>query len=98
MTSASLIGHITVKDPEKWNSYRERVPSTLKPWGAEIIFRGKCVEVLEGKHPYSDVVVISFPNKAAIDGWHNSPAYQALIPLRREAAEVVLLACETPPG
>jgi uncharacterized protein (DUF1330 family) len=37
------------------------------------------------------VVVGWFPDRAALEAWHASPAYQALIPLRTEAAEVDLL-------
>jgi len=35
-------------------------------------------------------VVIRFPSLADAQGWHASAAYQALIPLRQEAADVIL--------
>jgi uncharacterized protein (DUF1330 family) len=41
-------------------------------------------------NPHPDIVVIRFPSLADAQGWHASPAYQALIPLRQEAADVVL--------
>ena len=95
MSIAYLIGHITVKDADKWAAYRERVPATLAPWGAELVLRGERVAVLAGEHAHADVVVIRFPSREAVNGWHSSAAYQALIPLRQQAAEVVLLSCET---
>ena len=98
MNAAYLVGHIIVKDAEKWNKYREQVPATLEPWGAGITFRGKCIAVFSGEHAYDDIVVIRFPSKEAINSWHASPAYQALLPLRQQAAEMLLLAYETPPG
>lgn len=88
---AYVIGHITVKDPAKWAEYRARVPATLAPWQAELVFRGERLAVLGGEHQHTDTVVIRFPNAAAIDGWYNSAAYQALIPLRREAADLDLV-------
>ena len=94
MGNAYVIGHITVKDAEKWEAYRSGVPATLAPWGAELVFRGGNAAVLAGEHAHSDVVVIRFPDRAAVDAWHASPAYQALISLRRQAADVVLLAYE----
>lgn len=94
MSAACLIGHITIKDAEKWAAYRSQVPATLEPWGAELVFRGQRVAVLAGEHPHSDVVVIRFPSREAIAGWHSSAAYQALIPLRQQAADVVLLSYE----
>lgn len=89
--SACVIGHITVKDAEKWAQYRAQVPATLAPWGAELLFRGKRAAVLSGEHAHTDTVVIRFPDAAAVAGWYNSPAYQALIPLRRQAADLVLV-------
>jgi uncharacterized protein (DUF1330 family) len=92
MSTACLIGHITVKDEALWAEYRSKVPATLTPWGGELLLRGKRVAVLAGEHSYTDVVVIRFPDQAALNGWHASAAYQALIPLRQQAADVVLLA------
>lgn len=91
MSQACVIGHITIKNPEKWTEYRSQVPATLAPWGAELLFRGQLTEVLAGAHEHTDTVVIRFPDIAALNGWHTSPAYQALIPLRQQAAHVVLL-------
>ncbi len=89
--SACVIGHITVKDPAKWAEYRSRVPATLEPWGAELVLRGEKVAVLGGRHGRDATVVIRFPDIDAVNGWFGSPAYQALIPLREEAAEVDLI-------
>ena len=94
MSTACLIGHITVKDEALWAEYRSKVPATLAPWGGELLLRGKRFAVLSGEHSYTDVVVIRFPDQAALDGWHASAAYQALIPLRQQAADVILLAYE----
>ncbi len=97
MNAAYLVGHITIKDADKWRRYREQVPATLQPWGAGVSFRGKLVAVLSGEHSYDDIVVIRFPGVEAVNNWHASPAYQALLPLRKEAAEMLLLAYEAPP-
>ncbi|HEX9194501.1 MAG TPA: DUF1330 domain-containing protein [Azonexus sp.] len=89
--NACVIGHITVRDQEKWAQYRAQVPATLVPWGAELLFRGRVDSVLAGNHPHTDTVVIRFPDRAAVTAWYRSPAYQALIPLREQAAELVLI-------
>jgi uncharacterized protein (DUF1330 family) len=94
MNCAYLIGHVTVKNPQRWAEYTSRVPATLSPWGAELVFRGKRVAVLAGDHAHADVVVIRFPSVAAVDQWFSSAAYQSLIPLREQAADVVLLSYE----
>ena len=93
--SAYVIGHITVKDPQKWQRYRERVPATLAAWGAEVVLRGRRVAVLSGEHAHTDTVVIRFADANSVSGWYASPDYQALIPLREEAAEMVLICYES---
>jgi uncharacterized protein (DUF1330 family) len=89
--SACVIGHISVRDEAKWAQYRAQVPATLAPWGAELLFRGNLSSVLNGQHPHTDTVIIRFPDQAAVDGWYQSTAYQALIPLRQQAADLDLL-------
>ena len=89
--SACVIGHITVRDEDKWAQYRAQVPATLAPWGAELLFRGQRAAVLSGDHAHTDTVVIRFPDTAAVDGWYQSAAYQALIPLRQQAADLDLV-------
>jgi len=95
MNAAYIIGHITVKDHVKWDEYRNKVPATLAPWGAEMIFRGKLCSVLSGNHRHIDAVVIRFPDLEALNHWHASAEYQTLIPLRQKAAEMELLSYET---
>lgn len=93
--AAYVIGHITVKDPEKWAEYRSRVPATLAPWRAELVLRGKRAAVLSGHHNHTDTVVIRFPDTESIVKWYNSAAYQELIPLRTQAAEMELICYES---
>ena len=89
--SAYVIGHISIKDPEKWAAYRSQVPATLAPWNAELVFRGKRMAVFSGEHPHTDTVVLRFADADSARAWFASPAYQALIPLREQAADVVLI-------
>ena len=92
--AAYVIGHITVKDPAKWAEYRAKVPATLARWGGEVVLRGQRFAVLTGQHQYTDTVVIRFPDANAIIGWYGSPEYQAIISIREQAADMVLVAYE----
>ncbi len=94
MKKAYLIGHITVKNKEKWAEYRDKVPATLEPWDAEVVLRGKLCSVLSGNHGHTDTVVIKFPDLKSLNGWYSSQKYQALIPLRQDAAKMDLLSYE----
>jgi uncharacterized protein (DUF1330 family) len=88
---AYVIGHITVKDSEKWVEYRSRVPETLQPWGGELVLRGKRNGVLSGQHNHTDTVVIRFPDADSVNKWYNSAAYQKLVSLRTQAADMDLI-------
>src|SRR3546814_6252185 len=83
-TAAFIVGHIKVKDQEKWAEYCRRVPGTVAPWGGEVIIRGTRTAVLTGEHDYTDTVLIRFPDARSITGWHDSPAYQELTKVRKQ--------------
>jgi len=89
--AAYLIGHITVKDPERWERYVQGVGKSLQPHAAEIIFRGRRAAVLAGIHKHENTVVIKFPDQATLQAWYNSAEYQALISLRDSAADVTII-------
>jgi uncharacterized protein (DUF1330 family) len=93
--TAYLIAHVTVKDSDQWQVYVDSVGATLEPFGAEVVFRGKRAAVLAGEHRYDTVAVLKFPDEAAINNWYHSEAYQALIPTRTRAADVVFVSYQT---
>jgi uncharacterized protein (DUF1330 family) len=92
MPNAYVVGQISVKDERKWVEYRNQVPATIAPWGGEVVFRGKKASDFAKENPHTDIVVIRFPSMEAAKTWEASPAYQSIIPLRQEAAEVMLTA------
>lgn len=95
MPAAYAIGRINVKNERLWAEYRSKVPDTLLPWQGELVFRGTRFLELAGPCPEADVVVLRFPDADALQSWFSSAAYQALIPLREAAADVILTAYET---
>lgn len=92
--AAYLIGHITVKDPELWQTYTAGVGASLAPYGGEVVFRGRRASVLAGELNHGLAVVIRFADHDTLLRWHGSASYQALIPARDRAAEVVLAGYE----
>ena len=91
---AYVIGHVTVKNEQRWAEYRSSVPATLLEWGGELVLRGERRAVWDGTHRHTDTVVLRFASLDAATRWHESAAYQALIPLRHEAADVDLILFE----
>ena len=92
--SAYVVGQINIIDSLKWQQCRDQVPGTLVAWNAELVFRGVKASNLALQNPYTDIVVIRFPTLGAAHGWFQSEAYQALIPLREAAAQVLLTSYE----
>lgn len=78
--------------------YLARMDATLDPWQGRFLIHGARPEALEGAWK-GDVIVIEFPDRAAAQGWYDSAAYQAILPLRRDHAKgVVFLVDGVSPG
>ncbi len=96
--SAFVIVHTTVKDPEKFKAYGQSARPTVAAHGGEFALRGKVTGVLAGEHAHQNAVVIKFPDLDTLNNWYNSPEYQALIPNREEAADMIFISCDEPPA
>jgi uncharacterized protein (DUF1330 family) len=70
------------------------VRESLQPFDAELVFRGRKASVLAGEHAHQLAVVIRFADHATLTRWFRSEAYQALVPIRDRAADVVIVGYE----
>jgi uncharacterized protein (DUF1330 family) len=61
--------------------YIERIQETMDPFRGRFLVHGAEVEVREGSWP-GTIVVIGFPSMNEARTWYDSPAYQAILPLR----------------
>jgi uncharacterized protein (DUF1330 family) len=66
--------------------YIERIQATLDPFGGRFLVHGAQVEVKEGSWP-GTVVIVEFPDTDQARAWYDSPAYQAILPLRTNNIE-----------
>lgn len=89
--AAYCVGNICVKDAKAWEQYRGRVAATLVQYGGEVMFRGDLKQVFSGAGGHDSVVALRFENPEAAKRWHDSPEYQALVPIREQGAEVTLM-------
>ncbi len=92
--SSYLIVHATIKDPDKLKQYGAAASEIVRAHGGEIVTRANVTDVLIGTHDHQICVILKFPDGAALKAWYNSPDYQALVPLRDEAANMVFIAAE----
>ncbi len=93
--SVMLVGRVQVKDSDIWHNYVTGVGKSLEPFKAKTVFRGRQFEDIAGRTSYSDIVLIEFRDRETAVNWFKSSAYQALIPIRKLAADVQISLYET---
>jgi uncharacterized protein (DUF1330 family) len=84
---AYLIAETEVTDRAAFQKYAEKVPETLAPFSGSFhyVVRGGKTQALEGQPPKS-IVVIAFDSTDKALAWYNSPAYEAIRPIRQGAS------------
>ena len=94
--TAFFVATATLKDPQKFQEYAQKAGETLVPHQGELVLRGKKDDVLAGHANHQTVGIIKFPNQDALTAWFNSDAYQAIVPLRDEAADMTIVTYSVP--
>jgi uncharacterized protein (DUF1330 family) len=77
-----LIANIEVKDPAKFEEYRQKVVPVIEKFGGRYLIRGGDVRHLEGNLPLQRLVVLEFPTLEAVQRFYNSAEYEPILKLR----------------
>ncbi len=85
--AAYVIVGVDVDDPDAYSTYARDVPATLEPFAGRFLVRGGDWSLLEGEWPSSRIVVLEFPSVEQATAWHESPQYQAILPIRKQNAK-----------
>ena len=94
--TAFFVARAEIKDPAKFQEYGQKAGPTLQHYGGEFVARGKLAVVLtEGSAP-PVTAVARFKDTETAKAWYQSAEYQALIPLRDEAADITIAVYEDP--
>jgi uncharacterized protein (DUF1330 family) len=91
---AYLIADTNIHDHKTYDEYKRQVLPTIAKFGGRFLVRGGPHEILEGHWSPHRIVVIEFPDMAAIKAWYNSPEYAPLLTMRQPAASDHLVAVE----
>lgn len=94
--TAFFIATSRIKNPQIFADYGTKAGATLAPFGGELVVRGKAGDTLAGASDHQAVGVVRFQDMGALKAWYHSADYQALIPLRDEAADMTLVTYEEP--
>jgi len=82
---AYLISEIDVTDSTAYEPYKKAASESIAKHGGKYVVRGGKSIALEGAAP-KRIIVLEFPSMEAAQAFHQSPDYQAAIPLRKKAA------------
>lgn len=80
-----VVAEVEVTDLATMQKYGEKVPETLAPFNHHYVVRSSKIQSLEGEPP-KGLVVIAFDSVEKAREWYDSPAYQAIKPIRQRAA------------
>lgn len=94
--AAFFVASVTIRDAEKFTEYAQKAAATFAAHGGEIVLRGKAEVALAGALSHGSVGIVKFPDMEALGRWFRSSEYQALIPMRDEAADMSITAYAAP--
>jgi uncharacterized protein (DUF1330 family) len=83
---AYVIAEVDVTDPATFKQYADKTPGTMAPFNGHYIIRGGKTLSLEGDAP-KRFVVIAFDSMEKAKAWEDSPAYEAIKPIRHSSAK-----------
>jgi uncharacterized protein (DUF1330 family) len=92
--AAYVIADVDVKDPATYDEYRRQVLATIEAYGGRFLVRAGAHQTLEGDWKPGRMVVLEFPDMAALKAWYDSAEYGPLIKLRQSASSGKLVAVE----
>ena len=88
-----FVAGLEITDAAKFQTFVSQVPGTLAPFGGHYIVRPSKVSAVEGDSPKIFAIVAFDTAQQAMD-WYNSPAYQAILPLRLSSAKTIAFIAE----
>jgi uncharacterized protein (DUF1330 family) len=91
---AYLIAQITVRDPLKYERYKELAPPSIGAYDGRYVVRGGTAETLEGSWRPTRLVILEFPSLERARAWWDSPEYAAAKALRQACADTEMLLVE----
>ncbi|MDQ6801814.1 MAG: DUF1330 domain-containing protein [Acidobacteriota bacterium] len=91
---AYVIVDIEVRDPARYERYKELAPPAIAAHDGKYIARGGKVTVLEGDWDPKRCVILEFPSAAQAVKWWHSPEYAAARKAREECATANMIVVE----
>ena len=81
-----VIAEVDVTDPATFKEYADKAPGTIAASNGHYVIRGGKSLSIEGEPP-KRFVVIQFESVEKAKAWEDSPAYDAIKPIRHSSAK-----------
>ena len=95
---AYVVVNVTVRDPVRYEQYKQLASPTVSAYGGRYAARGAPVDVREGGWSPSRLVILEFPDLERARAWWSSPEYAPAKALRQSCADTQLVITEGLPG
>jgi len=93
-----VVAEVEVNDAAAFQKYAAAIPGTLAPFNARYVIRAGKITPVEGDAPKQRFIVIAFDSVEKALAWEDSPAYEAIKPIRHASAKSrVFIAEGVPP-
>lgn len=81
-------------DPAAAARYKDEAPKTIAAFNGRYLVVSSKAQAVEGVPPKGYLVVIAFDSLEQARGWYNSPAYEAIRPIRQNSTRSRVLIVE----
>jgi len=86
MKKGYVIVLLDVADRGLYVEYAKRATAIEARYGGRPLVVGDARELVEGSWPAERTVILEFPSIDQVRAWYSDPDYQAIIPMRHDAA------------
>jgi len=91
---AYLIGDVAVKDPTAYEQYRKEIGGLIARHRGEYVVRGGEIEVVVGDWRPNRLIILRFPDRAAVRAYLDDPVFHKLGELRQRAIKSQIVMVE----
>jgi uncharacterized protein (DUF1330 family) len=92
-----VVAEVEVNDTAAFAKYAAAVPGTLAPFNGKYVVRAGKITPVEGEAPKQRYIVIAFESVEKAQAWEDSPAYEAIKPMRHASAKSRIFIAEGVP-
>jgi uncharacterized protein (DUF1330 family) len=72
------LAQITIHDRERYDRYAARFAAVFARFEGRLLAADEAPAVLEGEWPHQKVILMAFPDRAALERWAHSPEYREI--------------------